>query len=58
VEVACEALSPDETRVGVGYAFTALSAAGESTLAGVSEAAFAAMIEGWKQLILSRIVGT
>jgi hypothetical protein len=51
VDVACRPLSPDMTEVTVGYDYTALSEAGDASLAGLDEAAFAAMIEGWRDEI-------
>lgn len=51
VEVACRALPDGHTEATVGYQFTALNEAGERYLAGVTEDAFAQMIDGWKGMI-------
>ena len=56
VEVRCSAAGANETRVEVGYAFTALSPEGEAYLADITPTAFAAMIGEWERLILERIV--
>lgn len=48
VEVACREISPGRTEATVSYTFTALSPAGEAILDGLTEAAFAAMIEDWR----------
>jgi hypothetical protein len=47
VEVACEALDVQRTRVEVTYALTALSPQGESLLSAFEGSAFVSMIEGW-----------
>lgn len=51
VDVACRAVPGGHTEATVSYAFTALSAAGEASIAAMSQSRFAAMIEGWRQLI-------
>ncbi len=56
VDVVCRALAPDMTAVTVGYDFTALSPAGQAYLDRLTEAAFAAMIDAWRELIMARII--
>lgn len=51
VDVVCRALGSERTEVAVGYDYTALSPAGGALLAALSEEAFAAMIEGWRDEI-------
>lgn len=55
VEVRCTALAPDLTRVEVRYTLTALTPAGAQWLAKFDDAAFAAMIEGWRTAIEARL---
>jgi hypothetical protein len=55
VDVQCEAQSACETRVDVGYQFTALSPSGVRYLEDLTPSAFAAMIEDWKRLILEKV---
>ncbi len=47
VEVACEALDSERTRVGVRYTLTALNAAGETQLEAFEGERFATMIDAW-----------
>ena len=51
VDVACRAIGPERTEVEVGYAQTALTAAGERMLADLDEDTFAASIEAWRTQI-------
>lgn len=51
VEVACRALAPEQAEVWVGYTLTALTPAGEATLADLTPEAFAQMIDGWRARI-------
>lgn len=55
VEVDCTALGPQLTQVAVRYELTALSPAGERSLAAYEPAAFAAMIDEWAMLIAARL---
>jgi hypothetical protein len=54
VEVRCRALAGDRTEVEVAYALTALTPAGEATLADFEGARFARMIDGWAVEIAAR----
>lgn len=56
VQVNCTQIGSNSTRVVVNYALTALNESGEAKLAAMTEAAFAASIEGWKTLIRTRII--
>jgi hypothetical protein len=56
VDVRCTARCGD-TEVEVGYQFTALGPEGEVYVSGLTEAAFAEMIEEWKRLIEERVIG-
>lgn len=56
VDIICRALAPDLTEVTVGYDFTALGPAGQAYLERMTEEEFAAMIDGWRQLISARII--
>jgi len=55
VEVTCTPLSPDDTDVEVRYTLTALTQGGEAQLAALDDAAFAAMIDGWRSGIEARL---
>jgi hypothetical protein len=55
VEVQCVAHGGDACDVLVSYELTALTAAGERTLAAHDGPAFAAMIDGWASLIAARL---
>lgn len=55
VEVACTALSADETAVEVGYTLTALTDRGRQDLEQFAPEPFAQMIDGWKALIDARL---
>lgn len=55
VDIVCRALAADRTEVEVGYAHTALTAEGERFIAELSEARFAAMIEGWRSEIAAAV---
>jgi hypothetical protein len=56
VTVNCLSIGSNSTRVAVNYALTALNESGEAKLEAMTEAAFAASIEGWKELIRTRII--
>jgi hypothetical protein len=51
VEVVCRAVDDARTEATVSYAFTGLNESGEAYLAGLTEDAFAAMIESWRGMI-------
>lgn len=55
VEVRCTALADGQTQVAVRYDMTALSAAGERSLAAYEGAAFARTIDGWADAIGARL---
>jgi|EndMetStandDraft_7_1072992.scaffolds.fasta_scaffold101113_2 hypothetical protein len=55
VEVRCVALDARSTAVTVTYTLTALTPSGEKLLAALDEAAFTAMIEGWRTSIEARL---
>lgn len=57
VEVVCREVSSEQTEATVGYAFTALNESGETYLAGLTEEAFPAMIDGWKGMIERWLAG-
>ena len=57
VDVRCEALAAQRTRVHVAYVYTALSAQGQADLAALTEAAFARMLDSWRAMIVARICG-
>jgi hypothetical protein len=58
VEVGCSGLADGRTEAVVTYAFTALSEQGRAHLAEVTETAFAAMIDGWREAIDHRLSET
>jgi hypothetical protein len=51
VEVVCRELPNGRTEAAVAYAFTALNEEGEKYLSGLTEDAFAEMIERWREMI-------
>ena len=55
VDVRCEQVDEQCTEVAVTYAMTALSDAGAQALDGFEGAAYADMIESWKQAIEARL---
>ena len=57
VDIACRSLAAERTEVAVGYDYTALTAEGEAFLARLDEAAFAAMIDGWRGEIEAAVAG-
>jgi hypothetical protein len=57
VDVRCEALAAERTRVHVGYSYTALSEQGEADLAALTDAAFAEMLDDWRAMIDRHIQG-
>lgn len=52
VDVRCEALAADRTRVTVAYIYTALSGQGEADLDALTEAAFTDMLNRWREMIV------
>ena len=60
VHVRCRPAGPGRSEVEVTYRLTALGPAGESVLAGLTEEAFAATIDGWRrdlEALLARRAG-
>jgi len=57
VDVRCEAVAADRTRVHVAYVYTALSERGQADLAALTEAAYGQMLESWRAMIVARICG-
>lgn len=55
VDVRCEALAPDRTRVHVAYIYTALSEQGEAVLEALTDQAFAEMLGSWREMIVRRL---
>jgi hypothetical protein len=53
VEVECRGESAESCAVRVRYTYTALSVTGEEILEKLTDAAFAAMIEEWRALVLA-----
>lgn len=51
VEVSCREAGPGRTAASITYKFTALTPDGQSYLAGLTEDAFAGMIDGWQRSI-------
>jgi hypothetical protein len=58
VDVRCEALAAERTRVHVGYSYTALTEQGEADLAALTDAAFAEMLDSWRAMIDRHILGS
>jgi hypothetical protein len=58
VEIVCRELPKRRTEASVAYSFTALSASGQRYLAGLTDQAFAAMIEAWRTRIDHWLIGT
>ena len=55
VEIRCEALTPQSTRVVVRYEMTALTPAGEASLQAYEPEPFAAMLKQWQRMIEARL---
>ena len=55
VEVSCEALAPQSSRVDVRYEMTALTPAGEASLQAYEAEPFSAMLEQWQRMIEARL---
>jgi hypothetical protein len=55
VEVHCRAARARQTRVSVSYRLTALTAAGEASLAAYAPSAFTQMLESWRERIEQRL---
>lgn len=54
VDVQCRARGQG-SRVAVSYRYLPLTGAGNAEIAGITETSFAAMIDGWRDLILARL---